>query len=72
MTLGLIAGFQNCDMVAARTCLNAMACPSRQEEVENAAIAFAETLVELDQVLLPIPKSAIDDIISRPMRAKYH
>jgi hypothetical protein len=72
LTLGLIAGLQNCDMVAARTCLNAMACPSRQEEVENAAITFAETLVELDQVLLPIPKSAIDDIISRPLRAKYH
>ncbi|MGH6862003.1 MAG: hypothetical protein ACRECY_17270 [Phyllobacterium sp.] len=72
MTLGLIAGLQNCDMVAARTCLNAMAFPSRQEEVENAAIAFAETLVELDQVLLPIPKSAIDDIIARPARARYH
>lgn len=49
-----------------------MACPSRQEEVENAAIGFAETLAELDQVLLPIPKFAIDDIISRPLRAKYH
>ncbi|MBA8899426.1 MULTISPECIES: hypothetical protein [unclassified Phyllobacterium] len=72
LTLGLIAGLQNCDMLAARTCLNAMACPSRHEEVENAAIGFAETLVELDQVLLPIPKFAIDDIISRPMRAKYH
>ncbi|MBA8877489.1 hypothetical protein [Phyllobacterium myrsinacearum] len=72
LTLGLIAGLQNCDMLAARTCLNAMACPSRQEEVENAAIGFAETLAELDQVLLPIPKFAIDDIISRPLRAKYH
>ena len=72
MTLGLIAGIQNCDMVAARTCLNAMACPSRQEEVENAAISFAETLAEMDQMLLPIPKSAIEDIISRPLRANFH
>ncbi|MDR6632188.1 hypothetical protein J2X72_000959 [Phyllobacterium sp. 1468] len=72
MTLGLIAGIQNCDMVAARTCLNAMACPSRHEEVENAAIGFAETLAEMDQMLLPIPKSAIVDIISRPLRANFH
>ncbi|WP_436115353.1 hypothetical protein [Phyllobacterium sp. LjRoot231] len=72
MTLGLIAGIQNCDMVVARTCLNAMACPSRQEEVENAAVNFAETLADLDQMLLPIPKSAIDDIISRPLRARFH
>ncbi|WP_271895524.1 hypothetical protein [Candidatus Phyllobacterium onerii] len=72
MTLGLIAGIQNCDMVAARTCLNAMACPSRHEEVENAAIGFAETLAEMDQMLLPIPKSAIEDIISRPLRANFH
>lgn len=72
MTLGLIAGIQNCDMVAARTCLNAMACPSRREEVENAAISFAETLAEMDQMLLPIPKCAIEDIISRPLRANFH
>jgi hypothetical protein len=72
MTLGLIAGIQNCDMVAARTCLNAMACPSRHEEVEKAAISFADTLAEMDQMLLPIPKSAIEDIISRPLRANFH
>jgi hypothetical protein len=72
MTLGLIAGIQNCDMVAARTCLNAMACSSRREEVEHAATDFAKTLAEMDQMLLPIPQSAIDDIISRPLRAKYH
>ena len=72
LTLGLIAGLQNCDVDAARTCLNAMACPSNHEEVENAAIAFAETLIELDQVLLPIPKSVIDDIMARPLRANYH
>ena len=72
LTLGLIAGLQNCDMVTARTCLNAMTCPSRQEEIETAAIAFSDTLATLDQVLLPIQKSAIDDIISRPQRANYH
>jgi hypothetical protein len=72
LTLGLIAGLQNCDMVVARTCLNAMACPASSEELENAAIGFAETLAEMDQILLPIPRFAIDDIISRPLRAKYH
>lgn len=65
LTLGLVAGLQHGDQPASDTCLAAMACPLRQAEVGAAARSFAGTLGDLDQVLLPIPLHAIEDVLAR-------
>lgn len=72
LTLGLIAGLQNNDAKATATCLEAVACPVRSDQIEEAARAFANTLTEFRQILLPIPHHAINDILARPARARYH
>jgi hypothetical protein len=72
LTLGLIAAMQHGDAEAARTCLGAMACPALGAEIGDAAQDFAETLSKLEQTLLPIPKDAIDDVLSRATRATVH
>lgn len=72
LTLGLIAGLQNDDEKTVTTCLGAVSCPLRCDEIEQAARIFADVLTEFRQVLLPIPHEAINDILTRPSRAKYH
>lgn len=72
LTLGLIAGIQHGDEETALTCLRHMACPGRGGEIGEAAGGFADTLAALRQILLPIPRHAIDDILSRTTRATIH
>ncbi|WP_201026306.1 hypothetical protein [Paramesorhizobium deserti] len=72
LTLGLISAMQNGDEATAQTCLTAISCAVRCDEVAEAARIFAGTLAEFGQTLLPIPKHAIDDILFRPKRATFH
>lgn len=72
LTMGLVAALQHDDQGAARLCLAAMACPALGGELVTAARGFAETLADLDQVLLPIPSQAIEDILNRAKRATIH
>lgn len=72
LALGLVAGLQHHDEVAAATCLDAMTCGLLRQEAKEAAGCFAETLSALHHYLLPIPKSAIDDILDRSSRKTVH
>lgn len=72
LTLGLVAALQHDDVAAARSCLSAMTCPALDGELAKAARGFAETLADLDQMLLPIPRQAIEDILNRATRATVH
>jgi len=72
ITLGLIAAIQHGQEETARLCLDAVACRPLQKSVGEAAGGFAETLSDLDQQLLPIPQSAIEDVLSRAGRMTIH
>lgn len=65
LVLGLVAGIQHGDEPATKACLDALACPVRCSEVAAAAGSFALTLKTLDRRLLPIPLTAIQDILQR-------
>lgn len=72
LMLGLIAGMQHEDRDAIGLCVGALSCPARRSVVSSAAEGFASTLREMEQVLLPIPKFAIQDVLSRSSRATIH
>jgi hypothetical protein len=65
LALGLIAALQHDDQGAAATCLSAMACPSLSANVAEAAASFADALAAARHYLLPIPQSAIEDVLTR-------
>ncbi len=72
LTLGLIAANQHRDADTVDLCLGALACPLGVTEIADAASGFAEALSGLRQRLLPIPHSAIEDILTRPTRKTFH
>ena len=65
VALGLIAALQHDDPGAADVCLSAIACPARTADVAEAAACFAAALAGARHYLLPIPRSAIEDVLSR-------
>lgn len=65
LALGLIAALQHDDRDAARTCLSAMACPALSASVAEAAVSYADALAASRHYLLPIPQSAIEDVLTR-------
>lgn len=71
LNIALIAGLQHKDDVAA-LCLERLACPATCTRVEEAARSFAETLSEIQQVLLPVPKHVIEDVLLRASGQTYH
>ena len=70
LTLGLIAALQHDDGAAARTCLSAMACPRLSANVCEAASCYADALAGARHYLLPIPQSAIEDVLTRSRQAR--
>jgi hypothetical protein len=65
LALGLIAALQHDDEGAAAICLSAMACPALSANVAEAAASFADALAAARHYLLPIPQSAIEDVLTR-------
>jgi len=72
LTLGLISGLQNQDGLLLDTCLEAIACKRRCNDVADAARNFADTLADFGQTLLPIPIHAIDSALNITRRATFH
>lgn len=76
LTLGLISGIQNQDALLMDTCLGAIACQRRCDDVAEAARNFAGTLADFGQTLLPIPvhaiHNAIDSALNMTHRATFH
>ncbi|MBV2142229.1 hypothetical protein KUG47_01805 [Falsochrobactrum sp. TDYN1] len=72
LTLGLISGLQNQDGLLLETCIDAIACKRRCDDVAEAARNFADTLADFGQTLLPIPIHAIDSALNTPHRATFH
>lgn len=72
LTLGLIAAMQHGDSDTEKLCLETIACQATGVETAQAARIFADTLSEFDQMLLPIPLSAIEDVLARRRRATFH
>ncbi|KYB44754.1 hypothetical protein AB664_19945 [Brucella anthropi] len=72
LTLGLISGLQNQDGLLLQTCLEAIACKRRCDDVADAARSFADTLADFGQTLLPIPIHAIDSALNINRRATFH
>jgi hypothetical protein len=70
LALGLIAALQHSDRDAAATCLSAMACPALLASVAEAAASFADALAAARHYLLPIPQSAIEDVLTRSRQAR--
>ena len=69
LALGLIAALQHDDRDAAHTCLAAMACPALAGKVAEAAGSYADALAARRHYLLPIPQSAIADVLTRARAA---
>jgi hypothetical protein len=65
LALGLIAALQHDDEGAAQTCLSAIACPALSANVAEAAATYADALAGARHYLLPIPLSAIEDVLAR-------
>lgn len=65
LALGLVAGVQHSDDLTVGRCLNALTCPRRCEAIALAAGSFAITLKSMNQLLLPIPASVIDEVTAR-------
>ena len=64
LILGLLAGIQhNCETTII-LCLDELSCPSRCQEVIEAAEIFATTLKTLGRTLVPVPAGAIKSILS--------
>lgn len=72
LTLSLISGAQNQDGLLLQTCLEAIACKRRCDDVADAARSFADTLADFGQTLLPIPIHAIDSALNINRRATFH
>jgi hypothetical protein len=72
MTLGLIAALQHGDTPVAEKCLGAITCPAMVQPAGEAASAFAQTLMDFEQHLLPIPLAAIEDVLARSGRTTIH
>ena len=72
LTLGLISGVHNQDALLLDTCLEAIACRRRCDDVAEAARNFADTLADFGQTLLPIPVHAIDSALNFTPRATFH
>ena len=72
LTLGLIAAMQHDDSAVAQLCLRSIACPAMCLEAAEAARTFAATLSSLEQTLLPIPLSVIEDVLARRQRTTLH
>lgn len=65
LALGLIAALQHDDEGAAATCLAAMSCSALSAHLATAAACYADALAGVRHYLLPIPQSAIEDVLSR-------
>lgn len=63
LLMGLISAMQNGDDTTRDACLDALITGSRVEQVKQAAQDYAQTMAELDQVLLPIPHYAVASIL---------
>ncbi|PWL19755.1 hypothetical protein DKP76_02275 [Falsochrobactrum shanghaiense] len=72
LTLGLISGLQNHDALLLDTCIGAIACQRRCDDVAEAARNFADTLADFGQTLLPIPVHAIDIALNTTHSATFH
>jgi hypothetical protein len=72
LALGLIAGLQHEDDGTIHACLSGMCCAGRGAELRDAGACLADTLVGLQQYLLPIPRHVIEDILDRAGRATIH
>jgi hypothetical protein len=70
LALGLIAALQHDDAAAAQTCLSAIACPRLLAHVCEAASCYADALAGARHYLLPIPQSAIEDVLTRSRQAR--
>ncbi|KZL20599.1 hypothetical protein PsAD2_01085 [Pseudovibrio axinellae] len=71
LTMGLIAGLQN-DTDTAALCLSQIVCPQRCQEVEYAALNFAQTLKCMGQVMLPVPENVLEDIQQKATHKNFH
>lgn len=63
LLMGLISALQNGDDTTRDVCLDALVTGSRIGQVKQAAQDYAQTMAELDQVLLPIPHYAVASLI---------
>lgn len=72
LVVGLIAGLQHGDDAAVHTCLDALTCASRCDELEAAAGRFAMTLKASRHMLVPVPCPVIEDILYRALQPTRH
>ncbi len=63
---------QNGDDTTRDVCLDALVCSSRIAEVKKAAQDYAQTMTELNQVLLPIPHYAVACVLSPAGSQIFH
>ena len=71
LTIGLVAGIQHADDTP-EFCLRHLACPARRHEIEADAHLFAKTLTRMDQILLPVPRHVIEDVVGRQSPSQLH
>ncbi|WP_306118247.1 MULTISPECIES: hypothetical protein [unclassified Roseitalea] len=64
LILALIAAIQNGDDALAETCLRALTCHRRCEELAVAAGSFALIMKALGQTLAPVPGHAVDEVLA--------
>jgi hypothetical protein len=68
----MIAACQNHDDESLGQALGRLVPPCGRDAVVRATRAFADTLAETGQILIPVPGAVIREIGTRPCRRQFH
>jgi len=70
--LAMVAASQNKDLDCLATAMRHLLDPEGHEEAMLPALAFAEAMRERDLLLMPVPRTVIEEIAGRPPHQRLH
>jgi hypothetical protein len=70
--LAMVAASQNRDLDSLASAMRHLLDPDGHEEAMLPALAYAEAMKESDLMLMPVPKTVIDEIAGRPPHERLH
>ena len=70
--LAMVAASQNRDLDCLASAMRHLLDPDGHEEAMLPALDYAEAMKDSDLMLMPVPKSVIDEIAGRPLHERLH
>ena len=70
--LAIVAASQNQDLDSLAAAMRHLLDPEGHEEAMLPALAYAEAMRDSDLMLMPVPRSVIDEIAGRPAHERLH